>query len=123
MLLRDNLFHLPNALFSLDRLRRRESTTIGGGVGFGDCAWVDQSSAPSAQAQTFNVLHNFTGGGDGASPGAGLTMDKGGNFYGTTESGGAGGPNGYGTVFKLTHKGSGWALTSVVQLCRRRGWG
>ena len=67
----------------------------------------------SAQAQTFNVLHSFTGGGDGASPGAGLTMDKGGNFYGTTEHGGPGGPNGYGTVFKLTHKGSGWALTPL----------
>ncbi len=67
----------------------------------------------SAQAQTFDVLHSFTGGGDGASPGAGLTMDKGGNFYGTTEHGGPNGPNGYGTVFKLTHKGSGWVLTSL----------
>ena len=68
---------------------------------------------PAVQAQTFNVLHNFTGGGDGASPGAGLTMDKGGNLYGTTESGGASGPNGYGTVFKLAHTRSGWALTPL----------
>ena len=67
----------------------------------------------SAQAQTLNVLHSFTGGGDGASPGAGLTMNRGGNFYGTTEHGGPSGLNGYGTVFKLTHKGSGWVFTSL----------
>ena len=67
----------------------------------------------SAQAQAFNVLHNFTAGGDGASPGAGLTMDQGGNFYGTTENGGADGPNGYGTVFKLRHTDSGWTLTPL----------
>ena len=65
----------------------------------------------SAQAQTFNVTHNFTGGRDGASPSAGVTMDKGGNFYGTTSNGG--GVNGYGTVFKLTHTASGWALTPL----------
>ena len=29
------------------------------------------------QAQTFTVLHNFTGGLDGAEPYAGLTMDRG----------------------------------------------
>ena len=67
----------------------------------------------TAEAQTFNVLHSFTGGGDGASPGAGLTIDKAENFYGVTEHGGPGGPNGYGTVFKFTHKGSSWTLTSL----------
>ena len=67
----------------------------------------------SLEAQTFDVLHSFTGGGDGASPGAGLTMDKGGNFYGTTKNGGANGPNGYGTVFKFTHTHSGWALNPL----------
>ena len=36
-----------------------------------------------AQAQTFNVLHTFTGGQDGAKPDAGLTMDTAGNLYGT----------------------------------------
>ena len=37
----------------------------------------------AAQAQTFKVLYNFTGGVDGANPLAGLTMDKAGNLYGT----------------------------------------
>lgn len=66
-----------------------------------------------AQAQTVNVLHNFTGGEDGASPGAGLTTDNMGRFYGTTQQGGASGPNGYGTVFKLMYRGNGWTLTPL----------
>ncbi len=60
----------------------------------------------TAQAQTFNVIHTFTGGGDGANPFAGVTLDQAGNVYGTTD----GGYSGYGTVYKLTHKGSGWTL-------------
>jgi uncharacterized repeat protein (TIGR03803 family) len=64
----------------------------------------------SAQAQTLTVLHTFTGGWDGASPFAGLTMDQAGNFYGTTAGGGFGGD---GTVFKLSNKGSSWILTTL----------
>ena len=33
-------------------------------------------SVPAAQAQTFAVLHTFTGYGDGGEPIAGLTMDR-----------------------------------------------
>ncbi len=43
----------------------------------------------TAQAQTLTVLHNFSGGGDGAYPVSGLTMDRAGNLYGTTANGGA----------------------------------
>jgi uncharacterized repeat protein (TIGR03803 family) len=56
-----------------------------------------------AQAQTFNVLHNFKGpGGTGVSPYAGLVRDAAGNLYGTTYQGG-----GFlrGTVFKLDTAG------------------
>lgn len=59
----------------------------------------------SAQSQTFTILHGFSGGRDGGSPWAGLTMDRAGNLYGTTETGGV---YGYGTVFKLKPTGSGW---------------
>lgn len=59
---------------------------------------------PTAQAQTFNVIHNFTGGADGASPSAGLTMDNGGNLYGTTT---------YMSVFKMRNTGSGWVLNPL----------
>ncbi|MGA2906032.1 MAG: choice-of-anchor tandem repeat GloVer-containing protein [Candidatus Korobacteraceae bacterium] len=68
--------------------------------------------ATQAQAQTFTVLHNFTGP-DGMQPTAGLTMDRAGNLYGTASLGGyAGGDcyNGCGIVFKLSHQGSGWTL-------------
>ena len=59
---------------------------------------------PSAQAQTFTVLHTFTGGQDGATPKAGVTMDRAGNLYGTTYTGGGG----YGTVYRLKRSGSNW---------------
>lgn len=68
------------------------------------------------QAQTFSVLHNFTGGGDGSQPWVGVTMDQAGNLYGTTSvgglQGGCGGM-GCGVVFKLAHRGSGWSLTPL----------
>jgi uncharacterized repeat protein (TIGR03803 family) len=45
------------------------------------------------------ILYNFTGtSGDGANPGGGLLLDRAGNLYGTTYSGGS---SFYGTVFKL----------------------
>ena len=113
MLLRDDVFHLPYALSFLARGAGGSRRPAVAALALAFVLGLIMVVAPSAQAQTFNVLHNFTGGGDGASPGAGLTMDRGGNFFGTTENGGASGPNGYGTVFKLTHKGSGWALASL----------
>jgi uncharacterized repeat protein (TIGR03803 family) len=59
-------------------------------------------SAATAQAQTFSVIHNFTGGSDGADPLAGFTIDVAGNLYGTASSGGA---SGAGVVFKLNTSG------------------
>lgn len=63
----------------------------------------------SAQVQTYSIIHNFTGGDDGATPRAGLTIDAAGNFYGTTAEGGTG----YGIVFELKRSGSGWVLTPL----------
>jgi uncharacterized repeat protein (TIGR03803 family) len=53
--------------------------------------------ASQAQAQTYTILHSFTGGADGAAPRAGLVLDSEGNLYGTA----AGGGSGAGTVFKV----------------------
>ncbi len=64
----------------------------------------------SAQAQTFKVIHTFTGGADGGEPAAGLTMDRAGNLYGTAEEGGAGG---YGTVFQLKRSGANWTFNTL----------
>jgi uncharacterized repeat protein (TIGR03803 family) len=68
----------------------------------------------SAQAQTYHVIYNFTGGTDGAHPQASLAMDRAGNIYGTTPEGGQvhfncyAGSRGCGTVFKLTREDSRW---------------
>jgi uncharacterized repeat protein (TIGR03803 family) len=51
----------------------------------------------SVSAQTYTVLHSFTGGADGAAPRAGLVVDTNGNLYGTA----AGGGSGAGTVFRV----------------------
>ncbi|MGB9256525.1 MAG: choice-of-anchor tandem repeat GloVer-containing protein [Candidatus Korobacteraceae bacterium] len=80
-------------------------------------------AASEAQGQTFQVLHTFTGGDDGADPVVGLTMDRAGNLYGTAQYGGTGncnvGAQGCGTVFKLSHKGTGWTFTPLYSF---QGW-
>ncbi len=65
----------------------------------------------SAQAQTFTVLHSFSGGEDGANPLAGVNIDRAGNLYGTASLGGLG----YGTVYKLAPHGSAWVLNPLYQ--------
>jgi len=77
--------------------------------------------AAQSHAQTFKVLHTFTGA-DGASPHGTLIMDRAGNLYGMAEYGGKYGnacharnyPDyGCGTAFKLSHLGSGWVLNTL----------
>jgi uncharacterized repeat protein (TIGR03803 family) len=55
-----------------------------------------------ATAQTFTVLHTFTGQGDGEAPWAGVIQDSTSNLYGTTMRGGA---FDMGTVFTITASG------------------
>jgi uncharacterized repeat protein (TIGR03803 family) len=62
---------------------------------------------PSAQGQTFNVIHTFTGP-DGGQPRSGVTLDAAGNLYGTTLSGG-----GWGTVFQLKRFHGAWLLNNI----------
>jgi uncharacterized repeat protein (TIGR03803 family) len=61
---------------------------------------------------TETVLYPFTGGKDGGYPVSNMVQDEAGNFYGTTEGGGAhgGGVNGPGVVFKLATDGTESAL-------------
>jgi uncharacterized repeat protein (TIGR03803 family) len=58
------------------------------------------------------VVHDFTGGADGAVGSLGpLLLDAFGNFYGVTELGGA---NGFGTVFKLAPaSGGAWTFNTL----------
>lgn len=67
----------------------------------------------SIQAQTYTVLHNFTGGNDSLYPLAGLTMDQAGNLYGTTQGCCGGIGKDLGSVYKLTHEGSSWVLATI----------
>jgi len=60
-------------------------------------------TSPSAQAQTFTDLYNFTGSSDGGHPYAGLVRDGAGNLYGTTYDAGSGN---YGVVFKVDTAGT-----------------
>lgn len=69
---------------------------------------VTTSTVPSLQAQTFTVLHTFSGF-DGSGPDGTLAMDGAGNLYGTTYFGGA---NDNGAIFKLTPSGEETVLFS-----------
>ena len=75
-------------------------------VGF---LWISVLT-PTGQGQALNPIHTFTGGADGANPYAGLSVDRAGNFYGTTYGGGL---HNQGVVFKLMHRNSGWILTPL----------
>ena len=66
----------------------------------------------AAQAQTFSVLHNFTGGTDGAGPTAGVTVAPSGVLYGTASNGGI---SNFGTVFKLTQVNSSWVFSTLYE--------
>jgi uncharacterized repeat protein (TIGR03803 family) len=77
----------------------------GGGTCFGQrCGTVFKVSPDGTE----RVLHAFTGGSDGATPFGRLLLDKAGNLYGTTYSGGGSGCAGLGcgTIFKLAPDGT-----------------
>jgi uncharacterized repeat protein (TIGR03803 family) len=65
-----------------------------------------------ARSQTYKVLHNFTGGIDGANPASGrLIKDANGDLYGTAFAGGA---FGCGVVFKIDPNGNERVLYSFT---------
>ena len=71
------------------------TTGAGGAFGFGSVFKMDKSGDET-------VLYSFTGGADGKAPLTALAHDDAGNFYGTTEQGGA---FRYGVVFKVDSAG------------------
>jgi uncharacterized repeat protein (TIGR03803 family) len=80
-------------------------TTSSGGAGNSGTVF---SITPSGALTTLYSFCSQSGCPDGAGPYTGLVQATDGNFYGTTEGGGA---NGLGTVFKITPAG---ALTTLV---------
>src|ERR1022692_2428645 len=83
-------------------------TTDGGGSNNGGTVF---KITPSGTLTTLYTFCSQSGCTDGASPNAGLVQDTNGDFYGTTANGG---PNGYGTVFKITPSGT---LTTLHIFC------
>jgi hypothetical protein len=67
---------------------------------------------PSAQAQTFKVIHYFAGVPDGWSPLGRLSIDGGGHLYGATYAGGIE-YAWFGVVFKMSPEGSGWIFSPI----------
>ncbi len=82
-------------------------TTLSGDAhGYGDVFELTPNADGSWKEK---VLHQFTGGRDGANSYSGVIFDAAGNLYGTTSAGGA---HGYGNVFKLTPNADGsWKET------------
>ena len=66
--------------------------------------------AKTGNSWSESVVYAFTNGTDGAHPWAGVTLDAGGNLYGTTSDGGA---HGFGTVYELSPSGSGYAFQTL----------
>ena len=62
--------------------------------------------APPICAQTFTVLHYFTGGSDGGNSSAGVIVGGPRTLYGTA----TGAQSQFGDAFRLTQRGSGWTL-------------
>jgi uncharacterized repeat protein (TIGR03803 family) len=83
-----------------------EAFTLTGGA---SSTTVDCSHDPELQ-----VIHDFTGGADGADP-SGVVTDRAGNLYGTTPDGGT---YGTGTAFKLVEGGSNWLLNTLYSFAR-----
>lgn len=95
------------------------TTTIGGSCG--GCGTVFELT-PEDGAWRETLLHSFLGGGqDGLGPLSSLVLDKSGNLYGTTQSGGSGSA---GTVFELSPSAGGnWNESFLVEFPDSQGNG
>jgi len=86
------------------------AVTGGGGSCEGGCGVVYKLSN-SGGVWTQSVVHTFTGGNDGFGPGSPVTIDKHGNLYGTTPTGGA---SGFGVVYGIKPVANGnWKLIVI----------
>jgi len=99
----------PAAMLVFDSAGVAYGTTVTGGqYGYGTVFQLKRSR----NKWTETVLYSFAGAPDGKNPYGGVTLDSAGNLYGTTASGGNGGPctgDGCGTVFELTKSDRKWS--------------
>jgi uncharacterized repeat protein (TIGR03803 family) len=88
-------------------------------LGLGACVAWAQADGLEATSVNFETLHSFSGA-DGANPRTALIQATDGDFYATTEYGGANCAvdSSCGTIFKITPAG---ALTTVYSFCAQTG--
>lgn len=72
------------------------------------CSLTLVLSAP-ALAQTFSVIHTFTGALDGFQPYAGVTIDQAGNLYGTTTE------DHRGSIYQMKRRNGVWTFATLYQ--------
>ncbi len=100
----------PNAALVLDAAGNLYGTTS---QSFGGGGTIFEMSPNTDGSWSHKLLHEFSGGKDGAQPAGPLLFDSAGNLYGTTVKGGnlsACGGTGCGVVFELQHTAKGgWA--------------
>jgi len=96
---------------TLDRDGNLYGTAVTGGSGNceGGCGVIYKLTNTKG-TWTQKVVHAFTGGDDGSGPGSRVTVDRAGNVYGMTPTGGA---YGLGTIYQIRPPSSG-ALTFKV---------
>ena len=89
------------------------TTATGGANGVGTVFEIARTGGAYAATPTTLVSFNgnFSNGGNGISPEAGLTTDAAGDLFGTTEAGGAFGD---GTVFEIARTSGGYASTPTT---------
>ena len=116
----DGNFPLSQLVF--DTVGNMYGTTEEGGMGhwgLNNGAGTIFELSPSAKGWVHNTLYNFCTQGsgnacpDGAKPVTGLTFDRSGNLYGTTENGGGSRGLAFGTIYELSSNGGGWTFAVV----------
>jgi uncharacterized repeat protein (TIGR03803 family) len=119
----------PVSSLLLDGAGNLYGTTQGGGrTGCGsntnECGTVFRLSPSSGGTWTEQIIHRFSGNGDGYGPRSGLIEDLSGDLYGTTEFGGNACNGGCGTVFRLSPKSNGaWKETVLYNFGSYEGDG
>src|SRR5207248_3353836 len=96
---------------TIDRQGNLYGTAVSGGSGSceGGCGVVYKLTN-SGGTWTQTVIHAFTGGDDGSGPGARVTVDRNGDIYGMTPTGGT---YGVGTIYKIHPDAGTWDFQVV----------
>lgn len=82
---------------------KSESAIVVAKLFFGVALALVLTASPQTQAQTFSVVHSFSGGSDGANPLNGFVADASGNLYGAASSSGI---SNNGVAFKIDSQGN-----------------